>query len=101
MPASTVKGKLVVGDVTFEYCETKSSNAGGGPRGIDIWVKGVKGRTSYDITPNPHDNSKHYPKKSVAFYAALATAIAARYAGEKFPKSVSNISWQGESYKCE
>lgn len=27
----------------FEYVETKSSNQGGGPRGIDIWKQGERG----------------------------------------------------------
>lgn len=98
MPSSTVSGSLKLGDTTYEYCETKTSNAGGGPRGIDIWVKGQKGRKSYQIDPNPHDNSKNYPKNSTDFYARLGEALAKkREQGSDFPNRYG-AKWKGESY---
>lgn len=85
-------------EMVFEYVETKSSNSGGGPRGIDIWRKGESGRKEYAIDPNPHDNRK-YNKEQSKFYTAMATAIGEKYIEDsKFPKSVKNVRWGGEAY---
>ena len=101
MPAGTIKDKLTIGEVTYEYCETKTSNAGGGPRGIDIWVEGERGRTNYDIDPNPHDNKK-YNKQQASFYEAMARSLALKHqqAGT-FPAPKYAAMWDGEKWSLK
>jgi hypothetical protein len=108
MGAKTIKSKLDVADpkdkktkVTFEYTETKSSNKGAGPRGIQIWIEGERGKHDYDIEPNPHDNKK-YNKQQAAFYETMAAAVGAKVMADKdraWPKSVSNVKFGNETYK--
>jgi hypothetical protein len=104
MGEKTIKSKFTLTDPkdkkkhVFEFCETKSSNAGGGPRGIDVWKEGTKGKAEYAIEPNPHDNRK-YNKGQAKFYAELAEAVALDYLeNTKFPKSLK-VAWGGENYK--
>ena len=98
MPAATYKGKLKVGEKTYEYVETKSGNQGAGPRGIDIWIVKEKGRKQYSIEPNPHDNPK-YNKKQSSFYDAMAKALIDEHvANQEFPSTLMGVSWQGEDY---
>jgi hypothetical protein len=98
MPGSTVKDKLTEGGTTYEYCETKTSNAGGGPRGIDIWVEGTKGKAKYNIDPNPHTNTK-YNKNAAPLYAACALSLAKKHqqAGS-FPAPRYTAKWDNETW---
>lgn len=106
MGEKTIKAKVKVTDPkdkkvkhTFEYTETKTSNQGGGPRGIDVWKEGEKGRAAYEIDPNPHDNRK-YNKGQAKFYGALGEALAESFLEaepNKFPKSLK-VTWGGETY---
>lgn len=80
MGSATCSGKVKIEGKgkakSYGYAEFKSSNAGGGPRGIEIWLEGAKGKTTYrKLEPNPHD-SKKYNKKQSDFYYQLAEAIA-------------------------
>ncbi len=102
----TIKGKLKdykecdKKKLTFEYAETKTSNKGGGPRGLDIWVEGVRGsKQEYDIEPNPHD-SKKYNKQQSKFYKLMAGEAADKYDCKKgkFAGRVTGISWDKDSY---
>lgn len=88
-------------ELVFKYTETKSSNAGGGPRGISIYLKGAQNKKEYDITPNPHDN-RAYNKGQDAFYKALGTALATHYLqnGDKFPAKLTE-KWKGTDYKMK
>lgn len=107
MGGATCAGKVKLKDkgtkknVTFGYAEVKSSNKGAGPRWLNIWTEGEKGKKKYNIDPNPHDNSKKYPKKASDFYKCMAEAIAAAVMGnddKSYPKK-SSVKWQGETYK--
>lgn len=84
--------------IAFKYTETKTSNAGGGPRGISVYLKGAQNKKEYDISPNPHDN-KDYNKKQSDFYKALGTALAVHYLenDDTFPSKLK-VTWKGESY---
>ena len=83
----------------FRYTETKTSNAGAGPRGISIYLKGTQNKKEYKINPNPHDN-KAYIKSTAEFYKALANALVTHYFAnaDTFPGSLS-VSWKSETYK--
>lgn len=107
MSGSTCSGKVkqkdkkANKDVTFGYAEVKSSNKGPGPRWINIWMEGEKGKNKYDIDPNPHDNSKKYPAKAADFYKTMAEAVAEAVVADDdkaFPKKGA-VKWQGETYK--
>jgi len=101
---SDVKGTLAQGGKSYKYFETKPTNASGaGPRGIEIYIEGVAdSKAAFDIKPNPHDNSKKYPKKAISFYLAMAKGlvdgIVEADGVASFPNKVS-VSWQAETYK--
>jgi len=80
----TIAGKVSAGGISFEYRESKTSDAGGGPRGIEIKAAGSpKGYVKfYPITPNPHGNAA-YNNNQAGFYSAVATEIAKGITAEK------------------
>ena len=92
------KDKLRKKDIVFRYTETKTSNAGGGPRGISIYLKGTQNKKEYDITPNPHEN-KAYNKGQSEFYKSLGSALATSYLenDDKFPGNLK-LTWKSTSY---
>lgn len=107
MGGSTCSGTVTVVDkkdkkkkTVFGYAEVKTSDKGAGPRWINLWKEGERGKTKYDIEPNPHDNSKKYPKKAADFYQSLAEALAGAVMADKdqeFPRR-GNVTWQGVTY---
>ncbi|NUM37075.1 MAG: hypothetical protein HUU50_21240 [Candidatus Brocadiae bacterium] len=102
----TIKDKVEVKGVTFEYSEVKYGSSGAGQRGIKIWRKGVaKDDNSYKFSPNPHDNKKKYPKHAEAFYKAAATAIGTFVTNKdnknKYPAPGKlKFTWESVEYTC-
>ncbi len=102
----TIKDKVEIKGVTFEYNEVKYGSSGTGQRGIKIWRKGVaKDVNSYKFSPNPHDNSKKYPKLAKEFYKAAATAIGNfvtdKANNNKYPAPGKlKFRWESVEYTC-
>jgi hypothetical protein len=90
----TIRKKVIA----FKYTETKSSDAGGGPRGIEVYLKGTQNKKAYAISPNPHDN-RAYNKGQSDFYKALGTALATHYLenDDAFPSN-HKVTWKSTSY---
>jgi hypothetical protein len=88
----TIAGKVSAGGISFEYREAKTSDAGGGPRGIEIKAAGSpKGYVKfYPITPNPHGNAA-YNNNQAGFYSAVATEIAKGITAEKDEKKFTAL----------
>ena len=101
MGSKTIKGKVAVGKTTYEYSEFKSSNRGGGSRGIRMWVQGQSGDKLYrKLDPNPHDAPK-YNSRQDQFYLELAGLIAADHAANgAWPSSRTryNVNCVREEY---
>ena len=92
MTGATISGTVKIGTTTYGYAEFKSSNRGGGSRGLGIWIQGERGKTTYrKLDPNPHD-SRQYNKNQSGFYQQLATEVATYHSRNRgFPAEGTTI----------
>lgn len=76
MTGATISDHKSVNGITFVYHEVKTSDAGGGPRGIEVNWEGHAGGgvRFYPINPNPHVNTA-YNKNQADFYRAACQMI--------------------------
>lgn len=60
--------------ITIQYAELGKGGSGPGPRGIKVWIEGLRGVRSYKLDPNPH-HSREYNKNQEKFYEQVAELI--------------------------
>lgn len=77
---------VTVNNIKFCYAEDRT-----GRRKIIMWRQGVADdRHTYNIDPDPHNNTQ-YNRKQAQFYLEAATAIAAAFNGNWVQQVVTEI----------